>query len=131
MNEGKEITLAGEKIILSQRCVMDVSATSEFSQSHLYDAGNLQNLYVLAVIVSDSIAETRKHIGWWQFLKKIRYKKFNVKWILKNLPPSVLVSAYEQVILEKAKSKMPPSLGSRIIEGVKSIPKNVKPSKIS
>lgn len=98
MNETKEITLAGKKALLSQRCVLDVSTTAEFSASHLYDTGNMQNMFVLATIVADSIAETTKHFKWWQFLRKIRYKKFNVSWILKNMSPQLLISAYEEVL---------------------------------
>ncbi|MGE5353916.1 MAG: hypothetical protein ACM3P0_17650 [Acidobacteriota bacterium] len=94
--EHKEITILGERVVISERNSIEVYGLYQWEQRHKEDATS--NLVIPAGVISRSLEPFFKSLKWYQFFKKRKVKRMlDINWLSDNLPVSVLLGIFYEI----------------------------------
>lgn len=101
----EKIELFGYKLLLSERAAIDIFALDDFIPKLAGDAPS--NLLYYATIVSDAVKINIKNLKWYQFYRKIKFKRlFTQSELIKRLSYQDIIDLTEIVFrLEGIESK--------------------------
>lgn len=92
-----EVEISGKKVILSERPAKDALDLADYAK-HNNDGGSTLFLFVYCRAIADSIKATRRHFKWYKFVKRLLYRKFNIKYLFKRLSQSEILRLHDAVL---------------------------------
>ncbi|HEX2866553.1 MAG TPA: hypothetical protein VHO03_05905 [Ignavibacteriales bacterium] len=94
--EHKEITILGERVVISERNSIESYGLYGWEQRHKGDA--ITNLVIPAGVISRSLEPYYKSLKWYQVIKKRKVKKMlDINWLNNNLPVSVILGIFYEI----------------------------------
>lgn len=98
MEDVKETRIGNSDVLLSQRTVISVKATSKFVDNHSINPELTENAVIFASVISESLLQTGKNLPWYKFPKKLYYRKFRIEYLLRKLSIKQLYDKYLEVL---------------------------------
>lgn len=94
----KNISLFGERVLLSERDSYDVMMLVNFSMKNKMQVSPEVFIYQCAKVTESGLKYSYKNLPWYRFIQKIKLRrKLRVKYLLKHLAQTELIKLSNQV----------------------------------